>query len=262
VIEGLVANELGSSREPFVLASQLNEYSTYEVVMKVLEQGEYEAVGQNVIDIQAIGSYLLIMLDEEKGGTVLVARVSEPKTQGDVLGSSIQVWEISEDGYSCLEQDAIIETIEKIGEWVDERNKIKRKTPSTAGRKGWGGLCQPHGIVWENNPLLQMDLFSVIYERRTRESKSDPDGIFFNTARLDPKTGIHITLYWRYNQQTGEVFLNWSAPIAIAGFNDFDAALRRYKAQLDNPAALDLIDASNFVLASAGADIAPPYRTA
>jgi hypothetical protein len=238
--------------------------TTYETVMALLGEAEYGATGADVIDIQAIGGYLLITLNDD-WGIVLIARISNPKRDSNQSNSSssqpqwvvtFEVWECSEDEYSGLEQDAVYETIDSIGEWF---NNTMRRLPIDfsgvlAKAKGSGGLRRPHALVWDSfgDPALQIDLHSIVYSRKVTKKGQDSS---VNTTAL---SGVTTTLEWRYERSTGQLRFGWNNPSLCTDFGVFNGVLQQYKKSLDNPPQEDGVAASNFLLAGAWADPAVP----
>ena len=238
--------------------SEIDAKSTFETVKSELAKGVGVIEG-HVVDAQAIGSFLLIMLDDDFDNAVLVARISKA---GESRG--IKVWMITQDSYSGIEQQAVLDAIDKIGSAVvaaqssglslaTSARPIPIASKGRAGAKGRARLREPHSIVAENSgrPLLTMNLYSIIYSA-TQVLKSDRS----TETNLVAVSGVYTRLEWYCDGVTGQAYLKFNWSIA-KNIGDFWPALRKYADKMKNPPETDRHDESNFLLAGYEGDLAP-----
>ena len=233
---------------------QVNNQSFYQTVMTLLADDQFnndrnkQITQESILDAQAVGSYLLLMLDDEFDYAVVLARMSSK--------GKIEIWIVDAETYPELEQEAVGRTADSIGEWFEKKDGPLPRRERVRQRRGMGGLREPHPVVTEKQPLLEMDLYSVVYASRLTIEK----GTIFEATELIPVSGVLTRLSWVYDQRARQVRLQRSGPAqSVASLGQFNAALERYKRRFVAPPD-DSVDTSHFLLTGVWADLAPPYQ--
>jgi len=252
------------SENTVLTAEQVMNQTFYASVMQILKDEDFDVADENVRDAQAVGDFLLIMLDEKFDDSVVIARA--PAKVGDGIG----IWLVDEETYPSLEQQAVREAVASIRQWLAwDRGKIILNARKPRGGRGTGGvLSQFHPLANSDQPLLEMDLYSVVYatrqedekqqQKKTRREDEKQQTRIFRYSEIQPVSAVLTKLRWIYNPITEQLELQPpQEPTKFDVLGQFDAPLKTYTKLLDDERKDAYVDVSGFLLAGISADLAP-----